>query len=143
MPSPPLKRSMTPAMPRRAGSSRPTRRRRPCGNPKSWPSGRVICSSCRIGSFSVRGRSPIRMGPREEFLRHLGTERNLSPHTVRAYGGDLDRFIVFVGGEATLLSPAVDVGLIRKFLSKLHADSYQKTSMARMLACLRTFYDYF
>ena len=33
------------------------------------------------------------MGPREEFLRHLRSERNLSPHTVRAYGGDLDRFI--------------------------------------------------
>ena len=37
------------------------------------------------------------MDPREEFLRHLSTERNLSPHTVRAYGGDLDRFIEFVG----------------------------------------------
>src|SRR5262245_34502903 len=83
------------------------------------------------------------MGPREEFLRHLRTERNLSPHTVRAYGGDLDRFIAFVGGEAKLLGPEVNVAFIRRFLSKLHADSYQKSSMARMLACLRTFYDYF
>jgi integrase/recombinase XerC len=83
------------------------------------------------------------MGPREEFLRHLRTERNLSPHTVRAYGGDLDRFIAFVGGEAKLLAPEVTVAFIRRFLSKLHADAYQKSSMARMLACLRTFYDYF
>jgi len=83
------------------------------------------------------------MGPREEFLRHLATERNLSPHTVRAYGGDLDRFIEFVGGEAKLLGPEVNVAIIRRFLSRLHADSYQKSSMARMLACLRTFYDYF
>jgi tyrosine recombinase XerC len=83
------------------------------------------------------------MGPREEFLRHLSAERNLSPHTVRAYGGDLDRFIAFVGGETKLLAPAVNVALVRRFLSQLHAQSYQKSSMARMLACLRTFYDYF
>jgi site-specific recombinase XerD len=62
---------------------------------------------------------------------------------VRAYGGDLDRFIAFVGGEAKLLGADVNVAFIRRFLSKLHADAYQKSSMARMLACLRTFYDYF
>jgi len=83
------------------------------------------------------------MGPREELLRHLAAERNLSPHTVRAYGGDLDRFIEFAGGEARLLGPEVNVALVRRFLSKLHAEAYQKSSMARMLACLRTFYDYF
>jgi integrase/recombinase XerC len=83
------------------------------------------------------------MGPREEFLRHLRSERNLSPNTVRAYGGDLDRFVDFAGGESKLLSSEVDVAFVRRFLSKLHSDSYQKSSMARMLACLRTFYDYF
>jgi integrase/recombinase XerC len=83
------------------------------------------------------------MNPQEEFLRHLRCERNLSPHTVRAYGGDLDRFIAFVGDEQKLLGGGVDVALLRRFLAKLHAESYQKTSMARMLACLRTFYDYF
>jgi len=83
------------------------------------------------------------MGPREEFLRHLSTERNLSPHTVRAYGGDLDRFIEFVGGEGKLLAREVNVLLVRRFLSKLHTEAYQKSSMARTLACLRTFYDYF
>jgi integrase/recombinase XerC len=83
------------------------------------------------------------MGPREEFLRHLSSERNLSPHTVRAYGGDLDRFIEFAGGETKLLGPDVTVAVVRRFLTKLHAESYEKSSMARMLACLRTFYDYF
>lgn len=83
------------------------------------------------------------MGPREEFIRHLAAERNLSPHTVRAYGGDLDRFIEFAGGESKLLTPAVNVAFVRRFLSKLHTENYQKSSMARMLACLRTFYDYF
>jgi integrase/recombinase XerC len=83
------------------------------------------------------------MTSREEFLRHLRYERNLSPHTVRAYGGDLERFVAFLGAEERLLGASVDVMLLRRFLAKLHAEAYEKTSMARMLACLRTFYDYF
>lgn len=83
------------------------------------------------------------MTPREEFLRHLRCERNLSPHTVRAYGGDLDRFVAFLGSEDRLLGAAIDLGLLRRFLAKLHSEGYEKTSMARTLACLRTFYDYF
>jgi integrase/recombinase XerC len=61
---------------------------------------------------------------------------------VRAYGSDLDRFVAFLGAEDRLLG-SVDMPLIRRFLARLHGDNYQKTSMARMLACLRTFYDYF
>ncbi|HLF93663.1 MAG TPA: tyrosine recombinase XerC [Planctomycetota bacterium] len=83
------------------------------------------------------------MSPREEFLRHLRCERNLSPHTVRAYGGDLERFVAFLGSEEKLLGKGVDLALLRRFLSTLHAGNYQKSSMARLLACLRTFYDYF
>jgi integrase/recombinase XerC len=83
------------------------------------------------------------MSPLEEFLRHLQAERNLSPHTIRAYAGDLDRFTEFLGGEARLLGPEADVAGVRRFLGRLHADGYQKSTMARTLACLRTFYDYF
>lgn len=79
--------------------------------------------------------------PKEEFLRHLRYERNLSPHTVRAYEGDLERFAGFLGGEGALLG-SVDVAVVRRFLVKLHAEGYEKTSTARTLACLRTFYDY-
>jgi integrase/recombinase XerC len=81
--------------------------------------------------------------PREEFLRHLRLERNLSPHTVRAYGGDLERFALFLGEEKELLGKGLDLVHVRRFLANLHAEGYEKTSMARMLACLRTFYDYF
>jgi integrase/recombinase XerC len=83
------------------------------------------------------------MSPREEFLRHLQAERNLSPHTIRAYAGDLERYATFLGGESRLLAPEADVAGVRRFLGRLHADGYQKSSMARTLACLRTFYDYF
>ena len=35
----------------------------------------------------------------EDFLRHLRGARRLSKHTLRAYGGDLRRFVQFLGGE--------------------------------------------
>jgi integrase/recombinase XerD len=35
----------------------------------------------------------------DEFLRHLRTERRLSPHTVSAYSGDIRRFAGFLGRE--------------------------------------------
>lgn len=81
------------------------------------------------------------MSPKDEFLRHLRLERNLSGNTVRAYAGDLERFAAFAGGEAGLLG--VNLATVRRFLARLHAEGYQKSSTARLLACLRTFYDYF
>ncbi len=82
------------------------------------------------------------MSLKEEFLDHLRRERNLSPHTVRAYGSDLERFQEFLGGEERLLKGAEGVAEVRRYLARLHAEGYEKTSTARMLACLRTFYDW-
>ncbi len=76
-----------------------------------------------------------------EFLEHLRLGRQLSPHTIRAYGGDLDRFIDFVGGEGTLAS-RVDLNLVRRYLAYLHERGYEFSSIARALACLRSFYDH-
>jgi integrase/recombinase XerC len=83
------------------------------------------------------------VSPVREFLRHLSGERNLSPHTVRAYQGDLLRFAAFRGGELELVDRPPDVSALRRFLAELQAGGYQRTSIARLLACLRTFYDYF
>ncbi|HXX94262.1 MAG TPA: site-specific integrase, partial [Planctomycetota bacterium] len=66
------------------------------------------------------------MTPREEFLRHLRLERNLSPHTVRAYAGDLERFVAFLESEDRLLGSTVDLGVVRRFLARLHAEGYEK-----------------
>jgi integrase/recombinase XerC len=78
------------------------------------------------------------------FLRHLDRERNASPHTIRAYGEDLEQFRGYLreelGREAR--PPDVDHLLIRGFLARLHKDGLKKTSAARKLATLRTFFRY-
>jgi integrase/recombinase XerC len=78
------------------------------------------------------------------FLRHLDLERNASPHTVRAYGEDLEQFRAYL--EKTLGRAAraaeVDHLLIRGFLAHLHGRGLKKVSAARKLASLRTFFRY-
>ena len=76
------------------------------------------------------------------FLRHLEAERNASDHTLQAYSVDLQQFATFVRRE---LGPAarvdrVDHLLVRAFLAHLHASGLQKSSAARKLATLRSFF---
>jgi integrase/recombinase XerC len=76
------------------------------------------------------------------FLRHLGSERNASVHTLKAYGKDLEQFRAYAEGAfGRELGPAeVDHLLIRSFLASLHHAGLRKTSSARKLAALRTFF---
>ena len=78
------------------------------------------------------------------FLRHLDRERNASPHTVRAYGEDLEQVARHVRTERGREGPPRDVDhlLIRAFLARLHRDGLKPVSAARKLATLRTFFRY-
>jgi integrase/recombinase XerC len=76
------------------------------------------------------------------FLRHLERERNLSPHTLRAYASDLAQFEDHLRSELGREANPKDVDhlLIRSFLARLHVGGVKKTSSARKLASLRTFF---
>ena len=79
-----------------------------------------------------------------DFLRHLERERNASRHTIRAYGEDLQQFSGYlrrVLGREPRPEDADHV-LIRGFLADLHKRGLKKTSSARKLAGLRTFFRY-
>lgn len=79
------------------------------------------------------------------FLAHLEGERALSPHTVRAYEGDLLRFVDFLATEywnrppETIALDAVDVLAVRSFLAAL-ARGHGRRSQGRALSALRTFF---
>jgi len=78
------------------------------------------------------------------FLRHLERERNASPHTLRAYGRDLEQFTDYLEGALGRRPRPEDVDpvLIRGFLAELHRRGLRKASSARKLAGLRTFFRY-
>ena len=76
------------------------------------------------------------------FVRHLDRERNASGHTQRAYRKDLEQFLVHARGVLRREPAPADVDhlLIRSFLARLHERGLKKTSAARKLAALRTFF---
>jgi integrase/recombinase XerC len=78
------------------------------------------------------------------FLRHLDRERNASPHTIRAYGEDLEQFARHARAELGRDARPGDVDhlLIRAFLALLHRQGLKTSSAARKLASLRTFFRY-
>jgi integrase/recombinase XerC len=72
----------------------------------------------------------------DNFLRTL-RERNVSPHTIKAYAGDLDNFAAYIGSRDWR---NIDHLTIRGFLSQLYAKKLEKASIARSLAAVRSLY---
>ena len=78
------------------------------------------------------------------FLRSLRIERNASPLTLKSYAEDFNSFFDYlqdrVGRSPT---PAeVDITLLRGYVAYLHECQYAKTTIARRLASLRSFFRY-
>jgi integrase/recombinase XerC len=79
-----------------------------------------------------------------KYLEYLRAVKNSSPHTISNYGKDLGQFIAYLsppGLEAPALS-AVTHNTIREFVGHLHDHGLQKSSIARKLAALRSFFKY-
>jgi len=80
----------------------------------------------------------------EKFTTYLADERNLSPHTRVAYLRDLGEFQSFLerhGGSDKEALVRLDNLLLRRYLAELHKRN-QRTSIARKLSTLRTFFRY-
>jgi integrase/recombinase XerC len=83
-----------------------------------------------------------------QFIHYLSVEKNASPHTCRCYRRDLEGFQDFLKNSGMVLSPAGKVEIekadridIRKYLSFLHREN-RKSSIARKISTLRSFYKY-
>src|SRR6266513_2759390 len=89
-----------------------------------------------------------------QFLDYLRHEKHFSDYTVKSYGADLIQFGQFLTGEIGQLAGAKDgVPLddkqlkcepltIREFLAYLYAQNYTKSTTARKLATLRSFFKF-
>ena len=79
-----------------------------------------------------------------KFLEYLYSVKNSSPHTISNYGKDLHQFLAYFTppeSEPPALA-SIDHKLIREFVGHLHDQSLEKSSIARKLAALRSFFKY-
>jgi integrase/recombinase XerC len=84
----------------------------------------------------------------EQFVDYLTSQRHLSMQTVRCYELDLEQFISFLQvaenseafSEQTL--EAVDADTIKSYIMFLKSKKYSRSSTARKLASLRTYYKF-
>src|SRR6201991_1931593 len=78
------------------------------------------------------------------FLEYLRSVRNASPHTVTNYGKDLAQFLAYLTppGAQTPDLTKITPQMIREFVGHLHEQQLQKSSIARKLAALRSFFKY-
>ena len=103
----------------------------------------------------------------QDFLSYLTFEKRFSEHTAKCYGADLAQFSEFVSNrseqhnESDTFDPAnaqsgglatqvhidqllitVDTPDVRSYLSFLNEKQYSKSTVARKLATLRSFYKF-
>jgi integrase/recombinase XerC len=80
------------------------------------------------------------------YLRHLRLDVNSSAETLRAYGSDLGEFAAFlekeVGGGREVAPRQVDRLAVRAFLGDLHRRQAKRSTVARKLAAIRSFFRY-
>lgn len=83
------------------------------------------------------------MQPIDSFIQYLGVERHYSPQTQKAYREDLDEFVAFLtanGGFTDFTS--VDRLDVQTYLTDLADRDLARSSVARKLSSLRSFYRY-
>jgi integrase/recombinase XerC len=77
----------------------------------------------------------------DSFLRHLRLERALSPHTVAAYGRDLEKLSEYLKAarKGDLPLEKLDKPLLQAFLLRLAGEGLKASTQARCVACLKSF----
>ena len=73
----------------------------------------------------------------QEFKLYIEVEKNFSKHTVTAYSSDILSFLVWLNDRAIT---DVNYSVIREYLLYIQQFNYSKTTTARKIASLRTFY---
>lgn len=77
-------------------------------------------------------------GVAEDFLRAAAAERDLSPHTIAAYRGDLRDFSEWAGRSNKHDVTSIDRTLLRRYVSYLAERRYARRTIARKASALRS-----
>jgi len=81
-------------------------------------------------------------GVYNKYVAYLEAERNVSAYTVRNYTNDLMEFFTFVSGNGIDTLKNVTKLTLRSYLAYLMEKGYAKSSIARKLSAIRSFYRY-
>ncbi|HUL27071.1 MAG TPA: tyrosine-type recombinase/integrase [Streptosporangiaceae bacterium] len=73
------------------------------------------------------------------FGRHLAAERGLSPHTVRAYLGDVRSLLAHAARGGVTTPDGLDITVLRRWLASQHGTGRARATLARRAAAARTF----
>ena len=76
------------------------------------------------------------------FIRHLETERRLSPHTCKNYRRDLDALLAYCAREDVEGWPDVDDEHLRAFSAACYRRGLSPNTIRRRLSAARTFFRY-
>ncbi len=77
------------------------------------------------------------------YLQHLRVERRRSPHTLAAYGRDLERYGAFLADRGIASTAEIDEAVVRDFAKSLTApgpEALAASSVARVLSSVRSFH---
>ena len=80
----------------------------------------------------------------EKYLQYLRSVKNSSPHTILNYGKDLEQFAAYLsppGAQPPSLKEITHL-IIREYVGHMHELGLEKSSIARKLAALRSFFKY-
>ncbi len=79
-----------------------------------------------------------------KYLEYLQSVKNSSPHTILNYRRDLEQFLAYLSppGARPPALTGVTHPMIREFVAHLHDHGLAKSSIARKLAALRSFFKY-
>jgi integrase/recombinase XerC len=94
----------------------------------------TLPGSAEAGELSARSRSAV-----DGFRRHLAAERDLSPHTVRAYTADVGALLQHARAQGVEDPADIDVRTLRSWLASLSARGAARSSLARRSASAKVF----
>ncbi|MGF1669065.1 MAG: tyrosine recombinase XerC [Balneolaceae bacterium] len=83
----------------------------------------------------------------QKYIKYLEIEKNASKHTIKSYQTDLTQFENFCREQSAIQGQPVDIDaidrlLIRLWLGKLTEDGMARSSIARKVASVRSFFKY-
>jgi integrase/recombinase XerC len=82
---------------------------------------------------------PVLAASLAAFERHLRSERSLSPHTVRAYAGDISSLLGYASDQGIGTPEELGVAELRGWLAIQHESGAARATLARRSAAARAF----